>query len=177
MKRLLSLPEWEFWPYRSHLCLALTCSLEHLTAILAEMLLGTSEGKFVLSRMAPSHRHIWIWHAIEESEHKAVAYDVYCATGGGYLMRIYRHFTATVIFIVVMIYLNVLFAVDGQRVFNFFEHWRLFYFLWIFPGVIPKTLVSWVKYLRPGFHPKDHDATDMITHWNGVLEKEIAGAK
>jgi predicted metal-dependent hydrolase len=42
-------------PYYGHIyALACTCSLEHMTATLAEVLLGTSGGRFMLDRMAPS---------------------------------------------------------------------------------------------------------------------------
>ena len=44
--------------------------VEHLTAILAELLLATRCGGKVIGYMEPSHRYIWVWHAIEETEHK-----------------------------------------------------------------------------------------------------------
>ena len=50
--------------------------------------------------MDPSVRSLWLWHALEESEHKAVAFDVYKATGGGYLRRVAIMIAATIIFFI-----------------------------------------------------------------------------
>src|SRR2546423_13806722 len=49
--------------------LAVTCALEHFTAMLAEQLLASDKMR---SNIDPSVRRLWIWHALEESEHKAV---------------------------------------------------------------------------------------------------------
>ena len=61
-------------PKRSQL--AATCALEHFTAIMAERLLRDERMR---EPMHPSIRPLWMWHALEESEHKAVAFDVYRA--------------------------------------------------------------------------------------------------
>ena len=58
--------------------LAMTCALEHFTAILADQLLNNREE--FLDKMDPRVAKIWAWHAIEETEHKAVAFDVFRAT-------------------------------------------------------------------------------------------------
>ena len=39
------------------------------------------------NEMEPHHAKLWLWHAVEETEHKAVAFDVYLAVGGGYVRR------------------------------------------------------------------------------------------
>lgn len=55
--------------------LAITCALEHFTAMLAERLLARRwlyrEGT------DPAFAQLWLWHAAEEIEHKGVCYDVY----------------------------------------------------------------------------------------------------
>src|SRR5204863_9736384 len=65
--------------------LAVTAALEHYTATRAQTLLGDPE-----ARAEGAHegvRHLLMWHALEESEHKAVAFDVYKAVGGSERMR------------------------------------------------------------------------------------------
>src|SRR5688572_6935255 len=52
--------------------LAVTIALEHFTAILAEAMLSDDR---VLAGVPPQMAALWRWHAIEETEHKAVAYD------------------------------------------------------------------------------------------------------
>jgi len=38
---------------------------------------------------ADAARDLFVWHALEESEHKAVAFDVYKAVGGGQCLRVW----------------------------------------------------------------------------------------
>ena len=64
--------------------LAITVALEHFTAIMADELLRNPEYEKL---MDPEHAKLWLWHAVEETEHKAVAFDVYRAVGGGYVRR------------------------------------------------------------------------------------------
>src|SRR5690606_41942592 len=51
-----------------------TCALEHFTAMLAETILEHPE---MLEGMDERVLPLWLWHAVEESEHKSVAFDVY----------------------------------------------------------------------------------------------------
>jgi predicted metal-dependent hydrolase len=56
--------------------LALTVALEHFTAIMAHALLTEREP---LPGASEDIVRLWQWHAIEEIEHKAVAYDTFVA--------------------------------------------------------------------------------------------------
>jgi predicted metal-dependent hydrolase len=64
--------------------LAVTAAAEHFTAILAEGAFSQT----VLDRAAPEIRELLAWHAAEEIEHKAVAYDVLQAIDPSYALRI-----------------------------------------------------------------------------------------
>lgn len=55
--------------------LAGTVAGEHITALMSDYLLSKRPEYF--DEMHESMRNIWAWHAIEETEHKAVAFDVY----------------------------------------------------------------------------------------------------
>lgn len=71
--------------------LAATCAYEHYTAILSEVMLknpAASEG------MQPMMRRLWLWHAMEETEHKAVAFDLYKRLGGHERGRIVAYLIA-----------------------------------------------------------------------------------
>jgi predicted metal-dependent hydrolase len=157
-----------FIPNKKYICLGITCSLEHLTACLAEILLTTKEGRHLLERMAPSHRILWVWHAIEETEHKAVAYDVYAAAGGWYISRVFRHVIATVVFVLVMTYINCLFLVDrGTVTFSTLVGVaKLLYFLLGYPGFFRKFAPLWCEYLSPNYHPWGHGEA-------GKLHREV----
>ncbi len=54
--------------------LCATIALEHFTAILAHALLSDGDD---LANAPPELKRMWHWHAIEEIEHKAVAYDTF----------------------------------------------------------------------------------------------------
>jgi len=64
--------------------LAMTCALEHFTAMLAELVL---EHPDFLKGMDERVLVLWLWHAVEESEHKAVAFDVYQDQVGSWWIR------------------------------------------------------------------------------------------
>ncbi len=64
--------------------LATTIALEHFTAIVAHQLLTNPKAT---EGMHPNVKPLWLWHAVEETEHKAVCFDVYQQVGGGYLNR------------------------------------------------------------------------------------------
>ena len=60
--------------------LAVTVALEHLTATLAAGLL--EHRSTMLGGADPRVAEVWLWHAVEETEHRSVAFDVYSRVGG-----------------------------------------------------------------------------------------------
>ncbi len=68
------------------LSLSMTAGLEHLTALLARQLLSDPERR--TGPMAPEMARLWRWHALEEAEHKAVAFDVLAQVAPSYPLRI-----------------------------------------------------------------------------------------
>src|SRR5690625_818498 len=93
--------------------LAHTVAVEHFTALLAEeFLLKFSE---VLDEMDPRMAPVWAWHAVEESEHKAVAFDVYKAIGGSEFVRISEMALVSIMFpFFSTVHLIQLMKEDGQ---------------------------------------------------------------
>lgn len=73
--------------------LAVTAGAEHYTAVLGA---GAIEEFALLADADPTMRKLIVWHATEEIEHKAVAFDVLRATHPGYLLRIAGFVVATV---------------------------------------------------------------------------------
>ena len=71
-------------PARVHL--AMTAAAEHYTAVLAERVLSSDEIQSIPAE--PEMWHLLNWHALEELEHKSVAFDVYRAVGGTERTRI-----------------------------------------------------------------------------------------
>lgn len=74
--------------------LGVTVFLEHLTATGAHMLFLEPA---IARAMHPEMLRFWRWHAVEELEHKAVAFDLFREVGGGYLLRVTSALTAALL--------------------------------------------------------------------------------
>jgi hypothetical protein len=147
--------------------LAATCALEHFTALLAHFLLSNDR---LLDGAHPVMAALWRWHAAEENEHKAVAYDVYRQTGGGYIERAVAMIFATVIFWAKVFEHQVrLMWADGV-LFSPREWYGLFRFLFIDPGGITSLFWPYLEYYRPGFHPWQFDNRGLLDAWKAELE-------
>lgn len=147
--------------------LAATAALEHLTATLAEMVLSDPETRDLFG--AEPVRNLFLWHALEESEHKAVAFDVYKAVGGSertrvLTMRILRW--AFVIGLSVQIAVALLFDGDTYRRGRLRASWRR---VRRSPLMAPSVWRRLCDYDRPDFHPDDHDTSELIALWRERL--------
>ena len=150
--------------------LALTVALEHYTAILAEQLLRE---KFHREMFRDDEAYkLWMWHALEESEHKTVAYDVYNTIGGGYLTRVGSMAFGTIVFGLVVLtgHMRLLYA-DGS-LFKWKENWKGLKFLWGWRGLFPRLGRQYFDFYRPGFHPTDHDTVQLLEDWREIMLKE-----
>src|SRR3954465_128857 len=92
--------------------LAATAALEHFTATLAELLLPDPEARDMSGN--PAVKELFLWHALEESEHKAVAFDVYKMSGGSERLRTFTMDLLTFGFIVGMA-VQVVVSLLGDR--------------------------------------------------------------
>lgn len=139
--------------------LAITVALEHFTAIMAHSLL-TDENP--LPGAPPEVLRLWQWHAIEEIEHKAVAYDTFLA-----VTRELSPMKRWALRCHVMLLIGAQFWYSNfERMADFFRQdgintprtWlRVFTYLWIKPGMMRRIFRPYVSFFRPGFHPWDHD--------------------
>lgn len=152
--------------------LAATVALEHLTAILGGGLLDLPE---IMEGSDEGYKAIWNWHALEETEHKAVAFDVYTtvigddSNVGAYALRTSTLVAATGIFFALMIpfYLhNVrikggLFDLKGWRAVA--KH------TWGRKGIFLNITKPWLDWFKPGFHPWDHDNREQLENFEKLL--------
>ncbi len=162
LKRLLGLVR-KVLPARGQL--AATCALEHFTAILAELLLTDPTMR---DDLHPSVRALWVWHALEETEHKAVAYDVYQHTGGGYLVRSSIMVATTIIFFAELAWVHASFARDRGILWKPWK-WRGLTRLWLRKGHVWRTLAAYFSYFKPSFHPDDRDTGKLLADWRERL--------
>jgi uncharacterized protein len=164
-----------------HSQLAITCALEHFTAMMAEALLRT---RHMRDDMHPSVRPLWIWHALEESEHKAVAFDVYRASGGGALRRILIMIPTTFLFAMVVGRTHAAFLAERGVLYRPWRWVRGIARLWVWPGFLIRLLPAYLSYFRPGFHPNDRDTGALLDAWRerlfgaaGDLRDHVAGVR
>lgn len=143
--------------------LAETAAAEHITAILAEFILNNTAD---LAAADPRIRAIYFWHAIEETEHKAVAFDVYKTVAkGGYCMRIAAMLAESILFPYFTFQLmRYMLHVDGV------EHkgkvWaKGLWWLYGPRGVFVRMLPAYLRYYRPGFHPWQYPASNGFKRW------------
>ena len=137
----------------------MTCALEHFTAILAERIINDTEDR---EAMHPAIRPLWVWHALEETEHKAVAFDVYRAVGGGYLRRVLVMSLTTIVFIGVAAYFQARLLAADPAPFSLRDYLGGFDHLWGRRGAFRKLIPHYLAYYRPSFHPNDRDASELI---------------
>ena len=148
--------------------LAVTAALEHYTATLAELLMGEERARERLTD--PEIRNLLLWHAMEESEHKSVAFDVFQAVNGKRRIRSGVMHAATVGFLGAIVLgtagsllldrhtyrhpVRTARSVGAVRRSIFLER---------------ATADRIYDYHRRDFHPDDHDATALLEQWRTEL--------
>ena len=157
------------------MALSATTALEHWTAVLGGFLLEHPE---VMNKAEPTFRDMWMWHAVEETEHKGVAFDVFREVVGSdakaEAIRMLGLVVATIVFwsLVADFHLRMMRAhaasqrgragkrggllrriargtKNGVALFRFT--------LGDQPGFMRRAAPLILDYFRPGFHPWDHD--------------------
>jgi predicted metal-dependent hydrolase len=146
--------------------LAVTCALEHFTAMLGETLLRDPR---LRAEIDESVAVLWLWHALEETEHKAVAFDVYRAVGGGYLRRVSMMWLTTVGFLIAHAIVHARLMATRRILWRPWRWGRGLVRMWIWPGYLTRLIPVYLAYYRPGFHPDDRDARELVARWRAQL--------
>jgi len=158
--------------------LAATMALEHFTAILAHQLLKDPRH---LEGADPEVAALWRWHAVEEIEHKAVAYDTWL-----HATRDWSRWKRWKVKMKVMLYVTRNFVVDRtagalelmrQDGVTGVRAWaKLLWYLWIRPGMFSRIAGAWLKFLLPGFHPWNEDDRHLLRAYEASADAAIAPA-
>ena len=144
--------------------LAATMALEHFTAILAHQLLANPRHLDGADRETAD---LWRWHAVEEIEHKGVAYDTWL-----HATRQWPRWKRWKLKARVMLYITRNFVVDRtagslelvrQDGVTGVRAWALLLsYLWVRPGMFRKIAGAWLKFFLPGFHPWTEDDRHLL---------------
>jgi predicted metal-dependent hydrolase len=157
------------WPANS---LAGTAALEHLTAILARQLLSHPE-QFT-DAMHPEMAMLWRWHALEEAEHKAVAFDVMQCVVPSHRRRVLAQILNTLgLSLEVFDRLVYMLWKDGQlfRRATWIGGWR---FLFGSKGLFRGLGADYRAWYRRDFHPDQIDDRDLIERSRPAIVAELA---
>jgi predicted metal-dependent hydrolase len=151
--------------------LTATTALEHFTATIASELLRNQHIQDLMTDKTMAT--LWAWHAIEENEHKAVAYDVFEGVFGrgikAYALRTGSLTLAMVILFITQSYFLVR-LLNEDKQFNL-ESLKDIYGYAYSPskGIITGMGKEMLAYFRPGFHPNDLDTASLLVTWKGKL--------
>lgn len=149
--------------------LALTAALEHYTAAMAELLLTDADLQDLFAD--PGLFRFWAWHAIEESEHRSVAFDVYRLVGD----------EDTRVRAMKLAGLGLVFIAGWHTVAGVLRDprsWRRFGLarsLWrnrTNPLLSKRFRRRLAEYHRRGFHPLDHDTAELENAWRAWFDDE-----
>ncbi len=170
-KRVKALLDWFQNSTPPAMRLSGTIALEHITAIMADALLKEPR---ISENAEKGYAALWRWHALEETEHKGVAYDVWEAAMGkgaqAYIIRAFGLVLATSVFWA-MVTPHFLNFVRQEGKLTDLKGWKSFYRMAFGEvGFLRKMVRPWFDYFRPGFHPWDDDNSHYLAEVEAFTE-------
>ena len=155
--------------------LAVTMALEHYTAIMATQMITD---KKLWKGADPEQVELWKWHAMEEIEHKGVAYDTWLhATQDWSRWKRWKVKSIMMLLVSKNFWVNrykgVIELLRQDGITGAKAHLGLLWFLFGGPGAIRKLMLPWATFFLPGFHPWNHDDRALIN----LVESEYEAAR
>ena len=145
--------------------LAATVGMEHITAIMANHLLNHPE---LLDPMPEVMRELMLWHAVEEIEHKSVAFDVYqvCEGDSDHLRRVMKFQTIEFLVRTGCYTLAVLYW--KKKIPSFKDVKESWQFFWGKKGFYRQLVGPYKSFFKKKFHPWDEDNRPLIDKWKSM---------
>jgi len=160
--------------YRKHTSreytLGITAAAEHMTALMAHFFLENPE---VFDNADPRIRAMYFWHAVEEIEHKAVAFDVMRDVAKvGYWKRCLAMLNLSVSFpLHTLMIVRAMLKRDGYTAAERRKIWaKGLWWLYGPGGVYGKMLRHYISYYKPGYHPWDQGETRTFEQWRQAYQ-------
>jgi hypothetical protein len=153
-----------------------TIALEHFTAMMAEMHMAHQD---LFDGASPEIEKLWRWHAMEETEHKAVAYDVFMEVTKDWspFLR-YRRRVISMAIISFMFTRNItgyaarLLEADGYTPKAALKAVKQY--VWSKPGLFRRGWKTYFAWYRPGFHPWDNEVRPEMAGWKAEFDTAAA---
>lgn len=153
--------------------LASTCAVEHFTAIMADALL---KDPLWLEGADPKMARLWRWHALEETEHKAVAFDVFQQTCGSRWRLRHAMLQSTFFFT----WDTTKGLVHMLKRDGLLWNWRVWRdgltWLWGKHGIYRKLVGVYLDFYRSDFHPWQHNNLELVARFKGDYEPQSSAA-
>ncbi len=153
-----------------------TIALEHFTAMMAEM---HARHRDLFDQTPAGVEQLWRWHAMEETEHKAVAYDVFLevtkdwSPAKRYFIRCRAMALVTIMFTRnISRYAARLLEADGYTPKAALKAVKRF--VWGDPGLFRRGWKTYLAWYRPGFHPWDQDDRERFADWKAEFDAAVA---
>jgi uncharacterized protein len=147
--------------------LAVTIAMEHFTAMMADLFLEDPE---FWNGVPEDLARLWQWHAMEETEHKAVAFDVFqeisktWKPSQRYGLRARIMLVMTVMFVAnITKFASMLLIADGMKPWK--ARLSVLGYLFGKPGLFRKSWKAYWDWFRPGFHPWHQDNSATLHRW------------
>lgn len=145
--------------------LAITCAFEHFTALLGGYILRHPQ---LLHSLDEDAVRLWVWHAIEEIEHRAVAFDVYQSvfadlkTRRRVMRRVTTGFASLTFYSASRLFMqdrrNSLKKVSGNL-----------YGVYLLSKMLIQLLPEYLAYYKADFHPAEIDESQIVDYWKAHL--------
>jgi hypothetical protein len=151
--------------------LACTAAAEHMTAVTTHGFSVNGQQFLEADRRVNA---MYLWHGMEEIEHKAVAFDVLQQVArGGWLLRVLAMLYISVTFpLTVFSIMGHMLKVDG---FGFFQRLRLWArgLRWMYGrnGLYAGVAGHYWSWYRPGFHPWKHGGMETYDTWLAAWQR------
>lgn len=148
--------------------LAITCAFEHFTALLGGYILRHPE---LLSTLDEDAAKLWVWHAIEEIEHRAVAFDTYQAVYKDHKVRRSVMRSVTTGFASLTFYsASRLFIQDYKK--SVPKVSGNLYGIFLITKMFIQLVPEYLSYYKKDFHPSEIDYTEIVDFWKNKLATE-----
>ena len=151
--------------------IAMTAAAEHLTALMADTFYSKKE---TLAEADPFVRALFAWHAIEEMEHRDVAFDVMKQVGDvpEATRRFALLFTTVMMFGFTLYRTDVMLKTDGFNLRQRFDMARKG-LPWFFGrnGILTAKRSQYSDWFKKDFHPNQHPVIRQYDVWVDTLAK------
>jgi predicted metal-dependent hydrolase len=151
--------------------LGVTAASEHITATMADCFV---ERPHIFQGADERMRALYVWHAMEEMEHKGVAYDVLVDIAkSSYLNRVGSMLLVTAVFPYhVFRIMKHMLQVDGFSRWERTKIWaKGLWWLYKPGGIFMPMIGKYLAYLKPGFHPWQEPVVPSYEPWVRLLKE------